>query len=996
MSEEKDLLEGLNEAQSAAVMHGAGPLLIVAGAGTGKTTVLTRRYVHLLNTEKLKTENILALTFTEKAAGEMEDRVLAQLPNGTYDFWISTFHAFCQRILEQYALEIGLPNRFRLLNETDAWLLLKRRFEELPLDQYRPLGNPMRFLSALQKHISRAKDEGVSPEQYLTFAENLVLDGDGEFVSGEKARLKEIADCYFAYRKILREEGALDFGDLIVETLRLLRERPRVLKELQARFRYVMVDEFQDTNWAQYEMIKLLAGGNENLTVVGDDDQAIYKFRGASLANILQFRDDYPAAKTVALTQNYRSNQEILDCAYNFIQCNNPNRLEVRLKDTGLSKRLEAARGEGGMVDVAWFKTLEDEAEGVAKRIKELKAADPNVKWNEMAILSRSNDGAEPFIGALERHGIPYRFVALRGLYAKPVIVDITAFFSLFDGYHESAAVWRAMTAPCCDFTSREVAGYLEHARRKTGGSLWGALNDTHDKKLQDEVGEAGMRKARDFVRVADDLALAAKRERPLKMLQLVIDKTGYLAKIMKLPEEERIETIGYLNSFANRIKRYEQSTRAPSMKGFMDEFKLEIESGEEGALQTDADAGPEYVAVMTVHASKGLEFTHVFIVSMVDQRFPTRARSEEIPLPDGLVNERLPMEGDAHIEEERRLMYVAMTRAKDSLTLTGADSYGGVRKKKPSAFLGEADLEVPPAEEVAELARLVTAPAPDEDERASTAVHYALKRRFSFTQLAAFRKCPLQYKFEHVYRIPKLGNHQKNFGQCIHNTLHDILLAHVERGAMLQADLFGALAVATAQAGAPQNGFRVTLEECLKSYEEHWAAHDDWYPTAADRERYYAEGREAVKRLHALWSEQIPNVAFLELPFDWHVGEHSLKGSVDRIDTLPEGGHIIFDYKTGRPKTADDIEKQDKEQLWIYQIAMEDKGMDIRRLAYVYIQDGTVVDVPILQGEKREEYRQELVERMQAILISDFQPSPSPFVCKNCDFKNICEFRRL
>ncbi|MEK7115876.1 MAG: UvrD-helicase domain-containing protein, partial [Patescibacteria group bacterium] len=403
------LLDNLNDAQRIAVTHTDGPLLIVAGAGTGKTTVLTRRYAYLLESQGLTTDNLLALTFTDKASGEMEDRVLQLLPNGAYDFWISTFHGFCQRVLERYAFEIGLPNRFRLLNDTDAWLLLARRLNELPLDRYRPLGNPTKFLAGLLTHFSRAKDEGITPERYLEFTENLVLDGDQEFVTGERARLKEIADCYFAYRRILREEGALDFGDLIVETLRVFREVPRARKELHAQFADVLVDEFQDTNWAQYELMKLIAGDRKNLTVVGDDDQAIYKFRGASLANILQFREDFPEAKTVALTENYRSHQEILDAAYLCIQKNDPNRLEIRLATTGLSKRLTSQSGTGGVVTALWSTTLEEEAEHVAARIREMKEADATLAWNEWAILSRSNDGCEPFLRALERHGIPFR-----------------------------------------------------------------------------------------------------------------------------------------------------------------------------------------------------------------------------------------------------------------------------------------------------------------------------------------------------------------------------------------------------------------------------------------------------------------------------------------------------------------------------------------------------------------------------------------------------------
>ncbi|HEU0051125.1 MAG TPA: UvrD-helicase domain-containing protein, partial [Patescibacteria group bacterium] len=684
----ENFLESLNESQIQAVTHTHGPLLIVAGAGTGKTTVLTRRYGYLLKEEHVKPENLLALTFTEKAAGEMEDRVLQLLPSGTYDFWISTFHGFCQRVLEAHGLEIGLPNQFRLLTPTDAWLLLKRRFEELPLEHYRPLGNPVKFLRSLLQHISRAKDEGITPEQYLSFITNLVLDGDAEAAEGEKKRLQELADCYFAYRKILLEEGCLDFGDLILETLRLFRERPAVLQEYRNQFAFIMVDEFQDTNWAQYELIKLLAAPKQNLTVVGDDDQAIYKFRGASLANILQFRDDFPHALTVALTHNYRSRKEILDAAYAFIKKNDPNRLEVKLKDTGLSKALNAIQGQGGRVEVIWEKTIEAETETVCEKIKALKKQHPESSWNDFAILVRSNDGAEPFVRGLERHGIPFQFLALRGLYGKPVVLDVIALLSLLDGFHQSAYVWRVLTLPCYPFPAKDMAFALQFANRK-GIPLWQAIQDAARHHPELSLSEEGVRMAGKLVSHIENLAETAKREPPLKVLQFTLDKTGYLQSIMRLPEREKMESIQLLNAFADRLKRYEASTHGPSLRGFLEELQMEIESGEEGALDFDPDAGPELVKILTVHAAKGLEFKHVFVVSMVDQRFPTRARSETIPLPDGLVQERLP-EGDLHLEEERRLFYVALTRAKETLVLTGASHYGGARQKKPSSFLEE------------------------------------------------------------------------------------------------------------------------------------------------------------------------------------------------------------------------------------------------------------------------------------------------------------------
>lgn len=965
------LLEGLNEAQKEAVTHAQGPLLIVAGAGTGKTTVLTKRYAHLLQQGGLKTENILALTFTDKAAGEMEDRVINLMPTGTYDFWISTFHGFCQRVLESHGLEIGLPNRFRLLTPTDAWLLMKRRFVELPLDHYRPLGNPVKFLRGILQHISRAKDEGITPEHYLAFAESVALEGDTEAVESERKRLIELAQVYAAYRKMLLEEGSLDFADLILETLRLFRERPQVLEAYRKQFHYLMVDEFQDTNWAQYELIKLLAGKERNITVVGDDDQAIYKFRGASLANILQFRDDFPEAKTVALTQNYRSYREILDTAYGFIKKNDPNRLEVKLAATGLSKKLEAARGEGGAVQVFWQRSVEDEAEAVAEEMKRLKERDPESSWNDFAVLVRSNDGAEPFVHALDRAGVPFQFMALRGLYGKPATLDVLCLLSLLDGYHESASVWRAMHLGCYNVPSKDVAALSHYAKRK-GVPLWVALTQAADA----EVSQDGLKIIQRLVRHMEGLAETARRELPLRVLQLALDASEYLAWVMRLPEREKREYLQHLNGFAERIKRYERSTHGPSLRGFLEELHEEMESGEEGGLDFDPDAGPELVKIMTVHASKGLEFKYVFVGSMVDARFPSRGRADAIPLPDGLIQERLP-EGDAHLEEERRLFYVALTRAKDRLYLTGAQHYGGTRPKKPSAFLAEAALEVPEVSGSFEDAKRLM--VQDQAEVAtSDVVHYELKKRFSFTQLAAFRKCPLQYKFEHIYRIPKFGTYQKSFGQSVHNTYQHILDLHRFRGQEAQGELFA--------------GFRVTLEEAYALYEEAWI--DEWYESRERHDEYKAQGRQAVKNFWQACSTKVPDLYGVELPFTLVLGLYSLMGKIDRIDKMPDGSVTVYDYKTGRAK--EELDAEDKEQLHLYQVALEEKGIKVSRLAYIYVMDWVITDVDLLKEEKREAFLQKVSERMEAITTSDYRATPEPFTCKYCDFKNICEFKKL
>ncbi|MEK7653545.1 MAG: UvrD-helicase domain-containing protein, partial [Patescibacteria group bacterium] len=318
-----ELLTNLNEAQKQAVLHDQGPLLIVAGAGTGKTAVITSRIANLIISGKAKADEILALTFTDKAAGEMEERVDRLLPYGYVDLWISTFHAFAERILKEHGLEIGIPNDFKLLNTTEQWLLIKKNLEKFKLDYYRPLGNPTKFIHALLRHFSRAKDENISPADYLKYVEDLKLNSDSaefiktaiseeeakelspaelkEFLAQEIIKQTEIAEAYHTYQQLLLDNNALDFGDLINYALKLFKEKKNLLLKYQKQFKYILVDEFQDTNFAQYELLKLLAEPKNNITVVGDDDQSIYKFRGASISNILKFKDEYPSAKEIFL-----------------------------------------------------------------------------------------------------------------------------------------------------------------------------------------------------------------------------------------------------------------------------------------------------------------------------------------------------------------------------------------------------------------------------------------------------------------------------------------------------------------------------------------------------------------------------------------------------------------------------------------------------------------------------------------------------------------------
>lgn len=964
-----DLLNNLNEQQAAAVTHKTGPLLIVAGAGTGKTTVVTRRIAWLIEQGLAKPQNILALTFTDKAAGEMEERVDQLLPYGYVELQISTFHAFCEKLLREYAAEIGLSRDFRVVSELDGWLLARRALDTFDLDYYRPLGNPTKYLRGLLTHFSRAKDAAITPDLYRAFVEQT----DGE----DATRLQELGNAYHTYQQILLENDAMDFGDLLLYVLKLLKERPRVLAELRKRFAYVLVDEFQDTNGAQYEIVKLIAAPNNNLTVVGDDDQSIYKFRGASLANILQFETDYPDAKRVVLINNYRSVQQILDHAHRFIQANNPRRLEAQGK---LDKRLISSRPDEGVVGHLHLPTLDEETEAVALKIQELKDAHPESTWNDFAILTRSNDAAVPFLAALDRHRIPYQFMALRGLYAKPAILDIVAYLSVLVTPYDSPSFYRVLTHPMRKISPDAIAELSQYANRK-GKPLSDACRFA---AILTSLGEDNLIAIQKLNAELDHFRSLIASKKISELFVTIAREAGFVEYLNNLPERQKQESFRYLQQFYERVKRFEESHDHPVLKNFLEEFKVERESGEEGSLQFDPDAGPEVVRVMTVHASKGLEFQFVFVVSMIDQRFPSVARAEAIPLPDGLVvASTVVEEGDEwHLEEERRLFYVALTRAKEHVYLTSADDYGGARKRKLSRFLAELGFDKPDGKDAGKRDPFVEPGEPVAPAEPPVVIH--LPKQFSFTQLSAFRTCPLQYKFAHILKIPVFGKWTFTFGKTMHNTLHHFFLLWLERAGVKQASLFGSAPTRT-------DGLPVTIEELLALYNDSWQ--DDWYKDDAQREEYRKRGRDQLRAFYAYLGEHPPRPKFLEQDFTLKIGDAVIKGRIDRVDEA-EGGVEIIDYKTGTPKDDKKLEASDKEQLLLYQMAATDiLGLNPVKLTYHYLEDNSQIS---FIGTEKDllDLREKIQDRVNGIRTSKFGPTAG-FHCKYCDFADICEYRQ-
>ncbi|MDP3986053.1 MAG: ATP-dependent DNA helicase [Candidatus Veblenbacteria bacterium] len=921
------ILKELNSEQQAAVTHGEGPLLIVAGAGTGKTTVITRRIAWLIEQGLAKPEEILALTFTDKASQEMEERVDRVLPMGYVNVWVSTFHAFGERVLQDWGLEIGVPNNFRLLTQAEQWMLVRNNLSRFHLDYYRPLGNPTRFIHALLQHFSRAKDEEVYPDDYLKLAQDKQLDsGATEYLKKSKAktkkpkakkgqptqsidelsketevaRLLEVAEAYKTYQDLLHKQGVLDFGDLINYTLKLFRLRPRVLEHYRKQFKYILVDEFQDTNYAQYELLKLLAAPANNITVVGDDDQSIYKFRGASISNILEFKQDYPQSREVFLTVNYRSYQNILDTAYEFIQLNNPYRLEVRLarKGKSLSKKLVADRTGTGEVEHLLFGTGQDEAEGVVTKILELQKKS-KANWSDFAILVRANAQAQFFLQALRRAKLPHTYVANRGLYAEDIIVFLVSYLKLLDNYHESEALYRVLAGQPFALSYEDLSKLSYHARKYTT-SLFEAL------KVSAAIGlsEPGVVAVKELLSLIERHTVLARGRSAAEVYVTAVNDLGVNERLQH-PAAAREAQL--LTAFYQRLQRYEADTSDRTLVSFMRYLELEMESGEEGELPPDTEEGPETVKVITVHSAKGLEWRYVFIVQLVDRRFPSVERREAIELPSELIKETLP-EGDVHLQEERRLFYVGLTRARDGLFLTRAHDYFGKTMRRPSRFLVE--LGLVSGEEVKAPPPRLTAPQVVQE---SAAARFAVPESFSFSSISAFKKCPLEFKYRYLLRLPEPGAHPLSFGSTIHKTLELFLKLWQQRARSVQADLFG---------GKRGSAQLPSFEELKKIYASAWV--DEWYPDQGTKQEYRDKrGPAQLKNFYDVVVATPPKVKYLEQFFKIGLGPYKFVGKVDRMDEAAEAVAII-DYKTGA-EPAKGLEKVDRDQLTIYQIAAEE-----------------------------------------------------------------------
>ena len=611
------IYDTLNERQRQAVMQTEGPVLILAGAGSGKTRVLTHRVAYLIDRAGVAPYHILAITFTNKAAGEMRERVDKIVGFGAEQIWVSTFHSTCVRILRRYIDRLGYDNHFTIYDTDDQKGIMKEVCKKLQID------TKMLKERTIMSAISSAKDELIDPQEY-------------EMQNGFDYNGGKIAKAYREYQATLKKNNALDFDDLIMKTVELFKADAEVLKSYQDRFRYIMVDEYQDTNTAQFELIRLLAAGHRNLCVVGDDDQSIYKFRGANIRNILDFEKVYPDAFVVRLEQNYRSTQMVLDAA-NAVIKNNTRRKE---------KALWTDQGEGARIGFRQFDTAYEEAEYIAGDVARKKRKG-QFSYGECAVLYRTNAQARLLEERFIMEGIPYDVVGGTNFYSRREIKDVLAYLKTIDNGKDDVAVKRIINVPRRGIGAATIVRVQEYADERNI-SFFDALTEA------DQIVTIGRSagKLKPFVTMIQSFRSKQEFYSLEELVKDVLDLTGYLKELEESDEEDAAERVENIEELVSKVVAYEEESDEPSLSGFLEEVALVADID-----RVDGDG--DRVLLMTLHSAKGLEFGHVYLAGMEDGVFPSYMT----------ITSDDPME----IEEERRLAYVGITRAKEELTLTYA-----------------------------------------------------------------------------------------------------------------------------------------------------------------------------------------------------------------------------------------------------------------------------------------------------------------------------------
>src|SRR5215218_7561303 len=971
-------LDGLNRAQEAAVTHADGPLVVVAGAGTGKTHTVVQRFAWLVD-EGVPAEQILALTFSAPGAADLRERIEAVLESPYEELHVETFRSFCLRLLQDEALEAGVDPFLSPVTPADRLALLLERIDDLSLRRHEIRGNPAPLLASFVGRIDRLKDEMVSAEDYRRYAERLVARANGDSERGHAARELEFAGLYADHDRLLAERGALDFGDLIVRAFRLLHERPHVRERVSRRFRHVLVDEYQDTNFAQGMLLRLLVEEHRNVTVVGDDDQAIYRFRGASQKNLLDFARELPDLTTLKLERNFRSGRRILDAATAVVA---PIEARMPKKLTGAS---------GGRVRFWSCSSERAQAQAVAGEAERLIAG--GVAPEEICVLVRSVKAEGAVVAAaLEERAIPFRTLGSAAYFQRAEVRDVLAWLRALADPGDSGAVVRALSRPPIELRSVDVARLTQLARRRKldmPSAVAAALEGP-------QLSEEGRDRARAFLRLYRSACSAFEDRRPDAFVLRLIERIGLRRQQVFATHAdtvERLRNIAKLSELATAYMRREPHATA---RDFTRYLAAVAESGlreEEAAGTPTAPA----VQIMTMSASRGLEFDHVFIPGLSAARMPGAYRPDVDGVPRELLK-RADLRGEgreAHELEMRRLLHLAMTRARKGLVLAWAEGGQQGTAPRPSPFYEEAMAAVGVEEEPFE--EELFGPAEGlhstfrimRDELLDTVAR--MGGRLGEMRLDTYLDVDQAVsRYLELIKVAALIERAKE-GQSLDAALpavNEILLqcATPEQREILEQSALDNWLRDTERDPAErpasdQNGSEPSLDPfiprrgrglmlsasdidtyriCPLKYKFARVFRIPQEPTIHQRfgivvhqvlERFHAQGggslgtlmdlfeaswrrsgfgdsddeqqfrERAVAALERYWQrdrDSDSEAVWFERSFAFRIGPHLLRGRVDRVDRHPDGSHELIDYKTGRAKTEQEL--REDVQLSVYQ----------------------------------------------------------------------------
>ena len=964
----------INEAQRRAIIHRNGPLLVIAGAGTGKTRVITERIRHLLEGDpELSGENILGLTFTDKAAGEMKARVVKAVGERGKGVTLKTFHAFCESLLKD------VDSGHVMLDKVDHWILLRRNLHRLQLDRYRRLAEPGQFLSDFIEFFSRCQDELVSCGNYQRYVEQLVQELDAEriqlgpdviFEREETiAREREIARAYQVSEELLREKKRSSFGSLITGAVELLERDTALRATLQNRFRYILVDEFQDTNIAQLRLLELLANESRNIFAVGDNDQAIYRFRGASFGSFKLFLERFArwcegqdsTPFRISLTENYRSTPNILRVASHVIGMNT-------VSADFPKKVLGTNRPQGEKIRVVELAEIEDEACWISSEIERIHRA--GRRWRDFAVLYRAHNHRDALVRELSRRKIPF-VISRLSILEHPLVKDVIAYLRLIAKPYDDIAAARVLAAPAWRLVPSDLVRLAERGR-KNRKKIYDELQNKQP-NLPFEPSPSSLPELLDF--------LAAQRKAMYRRTaaEVLAELLDWLEIYARASEQDR----AYVKRLPEFVKAWEQKSETRGLPEFVEYLEYFDQAG--GTIALEEDSPGDAVQLMTVHGAKGLEFSHVFVLRVNRNKFPQPERTHVFEFPARLMKEGAPEE-HFHHQEERRLFYVALTRAQDRLTVT----WVAEKRGKVPPFIE--DILMDPAvkrRDVLQLApKLAPVVADDAKETASSAQNPLFAPSGGppkiFSRIAewaetfhppspeplelhpsavqSYRSCPQRYLFSSLWSLQEGPKGTLTFGRVMHGTIRRMMAEFKKSN-------------------------RLPFDEVQRIYDTEWSTvgYEDEYQEG----EYKKDGLEQLRAFHQAALEHPSVVLELEKTFELPVENNIiLKGRIDQINSMGRNDVEIVDYKTGGGKK--DVDARKDLQLSVYAIAVKEIfDLNPVRLVFHYLQNNQRQETT--RDGKQLDEAMKIVQEVAADIRAANFPTREGFVCRGCAYKPIC-----